>query len=133
MLFGRVSGARDIQLRVWSLRWLYMPQVTHQAGLLTCFSSQPPDTRAHALSTPSRPAPSTHTTINQTTNNRLGIEEPSWEELYGNGVGEEGNPFDEFFCKPGDDDEAYASLGAVGDVSVCFGGGGGLWWWSCLN
>lgn len=36
---------------------------------------------------------------------RLGIEEPTWEELYGNGGGEEGHPFDDYFCKPGDDDD----------------------------
>lgn len=38
---------------------------------------------------------------------RLGIEEPTWDELYGNNGMEEGHPFDDYFCKPGDDDEAF--------------------------
>jgi hypothetical protein len=39
---------------------------------------------------------------------RLGIEEPTWEELYGIGGGnggDESHPFDDYFCKPGDDDD----------------------------
>ena len=46
---------------------------------------------------------------------RLGIEEPTWEELYGNGGGEEGHPFDDYFCKPGDDDD-FMGQGAIGEV-----------------
>jgi hypothetical protein len=46
---------------------------------------------------------------------RLGIEEPTWEELYGNGGGEEGHPFDDYFCKPGDDDD-FMNQGALGEV-----------------
>lgn len=49
---------------------------------------------------------------------RLGIEEPSWEELYGNGgMGEEGHPFDEYFCKPGDDDDVFQA-NQLTDVSL---------------
>lgn len=35
---------------------------------------------------------------------RLGIEEPTWEEFYGENV-EEAKPFDEFFTKGNEDDE----------------------------
>jgi len=37
---------------------------------------------------------------------KMGIEEPSWEEVYGENQ-DEAKPFDEYFCKPGDGDEAF--------------------------
>jgi hypothetical protein len=43
--------------------------------------------------------------------NRLKIEEPTWEEAYRDNI-EEAKPFDEFFCKPADDDDEpmYSSM-----------------------
>jgi hypothetical protein len=52
---------------------------------------------------------------------RLGIEEPSWEELYGNGMGDEATPFDEYFCKPADDDDSFS--GGLPEVRVLWEGG----------
>jgi hypothetical protein len=67
-------------------------------------TSQAAERRASVLAAttpnPTQPTPNaTHTAL------RLGIEEPTWEEFYGEAV-EEAKPFEEFFSKPGDDDEA---------------------------
>lgn len=61
---------------------------------------------------------------------RLGIEEPTWEEFYGENV-EEAKPFDEFFTKPsGDEDDSFLLPGAFNGVSsnvVITAGTPGMW------
>lgn len=42
---------------------------------------------------------------------RLGIEEPTWEEFYG--ASDEAKPFDDFFKKPGDDDDYMQGINGV--------------------
>lgn len=43
---------------------------------------------------------------------RLGVEEPTWEEFYGENV-EEAKPFDEFFTKPSDEEDYLQGLNGV--------------------
>lgn len=48
---------------------------------------------------------------------RLGIEEPTWEEFYGENV-EEFKPFDEFFIKPGGVDDMDDTFSLPGGINV---------------
>jgi len=45
---------------------------------------------------------------------RNGIEEPSWEELYGENQ-DETKPFEDYFCKPADADDQFDSRTGVSD------------------
>ncbi|KAF8073168.1 rpsU [Scenedesmus sp. PABB004] len=48
---------------------------------------------------------------------KLKIEEPTWEEFYGENV-EEAKPFDEFFSKPGDEEEELYLSGFTADLPL---------------